>query len=249
MFCKGQRARTSPGMLTAKPLTPPEPPPECPRTGRPLFAEHGPRPGAVLRPVDRHYWFRQPTMTDQPIQRNPVACIASGRIWESAFIGTERRAGVRRARRASRGVSLVDAILASVLLATAVVAISTALVAGAQQTYEAVDGRRGTELAESLMEEILSLPYSDPGGASLPGPEAGEPTRASFDNVDDYHGYSESAGAVVDRSGNPYPAEYSRFARFVTAVSTNLQPRNKVQGRRIVPRPGVPDHGWRTGRG
>lgn len=51
------------------------------------------------------------------------------------------------------------------------------------------------------MEEILSKPFDDPQGASVPGPEAGETRRSRFDNVDDYHGYAEAPGHIADANG------------------------------------------------
>ena len=114
--------------------------------------------------------------------------------------------------------------MATTILAIAVTAVAAALMAGAQQSYEAVDTRRANEAAQALLEEILTRPYADPDGASNPGPEAGETTRSAFDNVDDYHGYSESAGSLVDAAGNAYPTEYAGFSRSVTVAADSLQP-------------------------
>lgn len=140
-----------------------------------------------------------------------------------------KRFSHRKRRWAPRGVSLVEAVLASVVLSIAVAAVATALVAGTQQSYLAVDYRRATELADAMMEEILALPYDDPNGASTPGPEAGESTRADFDNIDDYHNYGESAGAIVDKTGNSYPTEYDSFARSVTVALGTQQPTGFTQ--------------------
>lgn len=112
---------------------------------------------------------------------------------------------------------LAEALLASVILATTVVFVSAAFMAGTQQSYEAVYSRRAAELAEAMVEEIIALPYVDPDGL----PEAG---RNSFDNVADYHGYAEAAGNLIDANGNAYPTEYDRYARSVTVTASNLQP-------------------------
>ncbi len=120
-------------------------------------------------------------------------------------------------------MSLIEALMAMAILGIGVVAVSAALTAGTQQSVAVADIRLATELAEAMMEEILALPWDDPGGASAPGPEAGE-TRASFDNVDDFAGYSEAAGAVVDATGTAYAAAYSRLARAVSQSAASLQP-------------------------
>jgi len=114
------------------------------------------------------------------------------------------------------GLSLAESLLAAVLLALAVMAISMSLAAGHMQSHHAAQTGRAMRLAEELMEIILALPYYDPQGVSLEGPEAGESGRKGFDNIDDFHGYVEPAGAVTDMAGNPYPAEYRMFRREVT---------------------------------
>ena len=77
-------------------------------------------------------------------------------------------------------------------------------------------------LAEALLEEIMALPYQDPEGASSPGAEAGESGRSNFDNADDYHGYTESMGTVVDVAGTSYGTTFARFSRSVSATYSTL---------------------------
>jgi MSHA pilin protein MshD len=126
----------------------------------------------------------------------------------------------RRSR--EQAVTLVEALLASAVIAFAVVAVSQAVIAGQMQTVGALHHRRALELADAMMDEILHLPYEDPGGASAPGPEAGETTRAAFDNADDYHGWSEAAGSLADATGTAYPTEFQDFSRAVTAAYQNI---------------------------
>jgi MSHA pilin protein MshD len=133
---------------------------------------------------------------------------------------------IKRERR-KKALSLVEALAASMILAITVMAVASALMAGAQESYEALHTRRAAELAEALMEEIIALPYCDPedGDCTLSlGPEGGETDRTLFDNVDDFHNYAEAAGAVVDAAGTAYPAEYARYARSVSIAQASLQP-------------------------
>ena len=83
----------------------------------------------------------------------------------------------------------------------AISAITMPFAAGARS--EQLDARLclGTNLAQEMMEEILSKPFADPQGASNPGPEPGETPRRRFDNMDDYHGYAETDGHIADSSG------------------------------------------------
>ncbi len=135
---------------------------------------------------------------------------------------TIARARVRRVRPAvRRGMTLVEALLASVILAVAVAAISQAVLAGQMQAYHALHRRRAVDLAEALMEEVLRLPYNDPDGTSSPGPEAGETDRGRFDNIDDYNGFGEAAGTLVDLADAPYDSAYQGFSRSVTVAAAS----------------------------
>jgi len=108
-------------------------------------------------------------------------------------------------------------MIATVVLAVIVLSVSVAVTSGQKQMYEAMHAQRAIGLAEELLESILALPYDDPDGDSLPGPEAGETTVSDFDNADDFHGYSEPAGELTDAAGEAFPAEYQLFGREVTA--------------------------------
>ena len=45
---------------------------------------------------------------------------------------------------------------------------------------------------------------------------------SAFDNADDYHGFSEAAGALADVAGTLYSAPFQDFTRSVTAVYGNV---------------------------
>jgi len=113
--------------------------------------------------------------------------------------------------------TLVEGLLASVVLTVCVVAFSVAVRSGHMQSSQAVRAQKALEFGEELMETILSLPYSDPQGPSLPGPEAGETAPAAFDNMDDYDGYHDS-GSQADRAGVAYPDVYRSYTRSVKAA-------------------------------
>ncbi len=99
------------------------------------------------------------------------------------------------------GFTLIESLLAAVILMAAISAIVLPFAVGARN--EQIDARMclAASLAQEMMEEILSKPFDDPQGASLPGPEAGETRRSKFDNVDDYHGYTEGPGQIADSTG------------------------------------------------
>jgi hypothetical protein len=124
--------------------------------------------------------------------------------------------------KACAGFTLVEALAASAVLGLAVIALTQAVTAGQAQTHEAMRSSQAVNLAEAMAEEILSLPYHDPDGASAPGPEGGESPRLLLDNMDDYHGLGEPLGQVRDIAGVPYGGNYARFSRSVSCVYTTM---------------------------
>jgi len=98
--------------------------------------------------------------------------------------------------------------MASVILAIAVTAAVMPFMCGARS--QDVESRQtlAVSLAQDLMEEILTKPFEEPAdGDQLPepesrfGPDAGESSRSSYSAIDDYHGYTELAGHIVDPAG------------------------------------------------
>ncbi|MEO1237545.1 MAG: hypothetical protein AAFX76_12225, partial [Planctomycetota bacterium] len=83
------------------------------------------------------------------------------------------------------GLTLAEALFASAVLALVVAALSQTVVSGQSHTYNALHEARALSLAEALMEEVLALPYTDPGGDTAAGPDAGESARDTFDAVDE----------------------------------------------------------------
>jgi Tfp pilus assembly protein PilV len=130
---------------------------------------------------------------------------------------------IGRNRTVRRGLTLIESVLAMVLVPMAVLTIALAVTAGQSQAVGALRQARATMLAEALMEEILALPYSDPDGDPQGiGPDPTENQRSDYDNMDDYCGEDADPGGVVDADGNAYPESMQRFARSVSCSATTL---------------------------
>jgi hypothetical protein len=122
-----------------------------------------------------------------------------------------------RGRRRRRGVSLVEVtiavLLVALMLAAAVRSVAVARVTEFRMTLQA----RGRLLAQSLMAEILQKAYQDPtsptAGVLGPDPSNFETSRATFNDVDDYTGWSESPPQNVD--GTPIAADLAAWGRSV----------------------------------
>ncbi len=127
-------------------------------------------------------------------------------------------------RQRGGGFTLAEVLLASAILAVMVTAVTSAIVAGQAQSYDALHEERAMALGEALLEEVLSRPYHDPGGENTFGPDGGEDAadRSTFDAVDDFHGYAEAAGGVNDPAGVMYPDLYQRFGRSVQVAADTV---------------------------
>ncbi len=96
-------------------------------------------------------------------------------------------------------MTLMEALLASTMLAMGASAVLLPFSVGAQSETE--DARRtfALYLGRELMEEIISKPFDDPAGGGGLGPDGGESSRALFDNIDDYNGYEDGYGKSISR--------------------------------------------------
>jgi hypothetical protein len=118
-------------------------------------------------------------------------------------------------------------MMASVLLAIAVVGIAGPL--GAASTQSRLGQERGTAvgLARELMEEIAAKPLVDSGTVKGIGPESaqGETDRSKFDAANDYNGYTDSTTGLKNLAGGtvafPASATYTRSVAFEFRASPN----------------------------
>jgi prepilin-type N-terminal cleavage/methylation domain-containing protein len=121
-----------------------------------------------------------------------------------------------RLRSQSTGFTLVECSLASAVLAIAVLAFCVAVTSGHMQSAHAVRAEQAKRLAEELMEFALRLPYFDPQGGGVLGPDPGELGLLNYDNIDDLHGYEQQPGGLKGVGQNLHPDAYQMFGRGVT---------------------------------
>lgn len=96
------------------------------------------------------------------------------------------------------GITLVELILYIVIVSIGLAGILSVMSVTTQRSADPMVRKQALAVAESLMEEISLKDFSDPDGS-----EAGE-TRPTFDDVDDYNGYSSTG--VKDIDENPIGA-------------------------------------------
>ncbi len=132
-----------------------------------------------------------------------------------------------------RGFTLAEAMMATVVLSIAAAGVLLPFTSGAKVRAEGLRRTLAAKLAGDLMEQITCKPFHDPDGSSYdynPGPDAGESTIGDFDNLDDFHGYSEPQGQVKDVTGTIFTdLNYANFSRNVTCEYVTV-PQQPSQG-------------------
>jgi MSHA pilin protein MshD len=108
-----------------------------------------------------------------------------------------------------RAFTLLEALLAAVVLAIAITAVVMPFTIGMRTQMVEARQSLAVPLAEELMEEILLKPFEEPDDgddqAEPPtafGPDAGEVSRDRFSAIDDYHGYTDPPGTITDPAGD-----------------------------------------------
>jgi len=114
-----------------------------------------------------------------------------------------------------RGTSLIEVVMAILVMGVILVGALSLAGAAIRSRRVAADQNTGAYLADELIAEIMSLPYTDPeDGGSNRGLESGEnnATRADFDDVDDYENWTESE--IQEKDGT-VQADYAGWSRSV----------------------------------
>lgn len=91
-----------------------------------------------------------------------------------------------------RGFTLLEALIASVIMALTVTAVAMALGSGRQYSVESMDQMQASLAAEALMSEILALDYA---------------------NYDTYDGRDDLPGTMLTFAGNAFPDSFYRIGR------------------------------------
>lgn len=124
-----------------------------------------------------------------------------------------------------RGVTLVELIMAVTIISIAVISVLNVFSLTGGRSADPLLTRQSLAAAESLLQEILSQPFTLDdlnGGADAMGPESGEsrgsPT-APFDHVDDFAGYTTIG--IVSADGTPI-AGLAGYTASVTVQQQSL---------------------------
>jgi len=94
-------------------------------------------------------------------------------------------------RTAGRGFTLVEVVLSMIVVSVMLVVGLSMLGASAKARLMQTEQCCAMGLARQFLSEIRSYRYADADQPTAFGPESGE-ARATFDDVDDYNGYTQS---------------------------------------------------------
>lgn len=135
------------------------------------------------------------------------------------------------------GFTLIEMVAGMVVFGIVATIVSSLLLPLSKQSFDPLWQTRAAEISQSLINEISAKAFdenSDLVGGSVRCNETSAPactsagglgpdpteTRASFDDVDDYHGLALSGSGIVDAMGNaPLVDGKSIYTGFSAAVS------------------------------
>ncbi len=120
----------------------------------------------------------------------------------------------------NRGFTLIEMIIAIVVLTAAVSGILFAIMQNISKSADPMIRQQAIIIAQAYLEEIMLKPYDDPDGGETGSCEEGAGNRIQFDDVADYDCINDTAGAI-DQFGNSL-AGLGAYNVSVSVSSTNI---------------------------
>lgn len=139
------------------------------------------------------------------------------------------------------GFTLVEAIIAIVVLAVGLTGVMTAFHTVAKRSADPVVGKQLVALAQEMMEEISLKPYAAAANTAPAGC-----ARDTFNDVSDYHGYSSSGVCTIDGVAIPALASYSLSVSVVSATLAGVSAAKRITVTVTQGATSVKLVGWRT---
>lgn len=123
-----------------------------------------------------------------------------------------------------RGFSLVEIVVSAVIVGVLLVAAMRTVGMSVFTQYKTAERIIGWSLADGLLAEILAKQYEEPGTTPQFGPDPGESTtsKTTYDDVDDFHNWSESPPQYADGSVMPDLTGWRRYVSVAWVGPTDL---------------------------
>ena len=118
------------------------------------------------------------------------------------------------------GFTLIEAMISMTIVAVVLLAAIRAAGASARAHYQAAQRFKAQFLATGLIAEVLQTSYEEPRGGTIFGRDADElaGSKTNYNDVDDFHGWTESP--PQERGGSPIP-NLAGWQRSVTVEWVN----------------------------
>lgn len=173
-----------------------------------------------LQAADNRLFFAESSPQNGDGLFSPCDNRCQASLWKA------RRHRFSPTRACQTGLSLVEVIVATMIVGLMAVAALNSLGA-ATRSSESIGNRSvAAGLADELMSEIVQQPYSDPNQTPVFGREPGEPStpRSEFDDVDDYDGWNQSPPQYPDGTVIPNRSDWRQ-----RVTITQVNPSNPIQ--------------------
>ena len=106
-----------------------------------------------------------------------------------------------RARRSHRGFTIVEMMVAIIVLGVGLAGVLLAFGVVTRGSADPVIAQQMLAIAEEMLEEVQLKPYTSASNAALAGC-----ARNTFNDVSDYNGYAPAAGTICFIDGTPIPS-------------------------------------------
>lgn len=107
-----------------------------------------------------------------------------------------------------QGFSLIELVITIVVLGIALTALSSSLFNAVGKNADPLWQSKATQLSQAYLDEILAMKYQDnspiEGGSVGSCTITSETDRSLFDDVDDYHGLTETASFLDTSAAQTY---------------------------------------------
>lgn len=124
-------------------------------------------------------------------------------------------------RTASRGFSLVEAVVFIVIVSVALVGVLSVMNLTTQRSADPLIRKQAIAVAESMLEEITLQAFNNPVGG-FAGPYT-QPNRLYFDDIGDYNGFAPSGGIFPIDSSTAIPG-LTGYSLSVSVADADLGP-------------------------
>ena len=120
-------------------------------------------------------------------------------------------------KRPQRGFTLVELIIFIVVVSAGLAGILAVMNTTVKSSADPMVRKQAMALADSILEEILQKEFADPDGV-----QGGESTRASMDDVDDFHNKTQTLFNSSSGAGG-WPSTLDGYQLLITVAADSTQ--------------------------